>query len=205
MSFAGMLMRSRARQAASAMRLSSSPSSSLDKQQLDVRRIGLAVAREAVAAERERERRKARIVRRVGKTVDAGRQQSRQLARPERIAPCRALVLQAEQHAVDAALGGRQQQALARLGLEGGGLDELSRRRTERLGDAAERRFRDEGDGRRRVSRPGRRRLDACCFLHSMRSFAPRRPRARGAVPLASINQTLGLTVYCSCVRRPLA
>ena len=136
MSFAGMLIRSRASAAASAIRLSSSPSSSLDKQQLDVRRLRLAVAREAIAAEREGERRKARIVRRVGEAVDAGRQQSRQLARPERIAPFRALVLQAEQHVVDAAAGRRQQQALARLGLEGGGLDELSRRRTERLGDA---------------------------------------------------------------------
>ena len=58
--------------------------------------VGLAVAGEAVGAEREGERRQPRVVRRVGEPVGAGRQQSRQTARPKRVAgrrirrrPCR--------------------------------------------------------------------------------------------------------------------
>ena len=47
--------------------------------------LRLAVAREAIGAEREGQRRKPRIVRRVGEAIDAGRQNARQQARQERV------------------------------------------------------------------------------------------------------------------------
>ena len=56
------------------------------RHQPDVRRIGLAIAAEAVAAEREGERGEPRIVRRVGEAIDARRQQARQRAGPEQVA-----------------------------------------------------------------------------------------------------------------------
>ena len=51
------------------------------RHQPDVGRIRLAVAAEAIAAERKGERRKPRVVRRIGEAIDARRQQARQQAR----------------------------------------------------------------------------------------------------------------------------
>ena len=68
-SFAGVLIRSRASATPSAMRERSAPSTPVGNLELRAVRIGLAVAGELVAAEREGERRKARIVRRVGEAI----------------------------------------------------------------------------------------------------------------------------------------
>ena len=56
------------------------------RHQPDVGRILLAVAAEAIAAERKGQRGEPRIVRRVGEAIGARRQQARQRAGPERIA-----------------------------------------------------------------------------------------------------------------------
>ena len=66
--------------------------------ELDLAAFGLVVARKAISAERESERREPRVVRIVGKTVDAARQLLRQPAGQEQI-PCVACILQAEQDA----------------------------------------------------------------------------------------------------------
>ncbi len=86
MSLAGVLIRSRASDTPSAMRVTSSPSTPSGQHELDRLVLRLAVAREAIGAEREGQRGKARIVRRVGEAVGAGRQRARQQARQERIA-----------------------------------------------------------------------------------------------------------------------
>ena len=69
--------------------------------------VSLAVAGEAVAAERKGERRQPRIVRGIGKAIDARRQQAGQGARPEQVARSRALVLESEQHLRDRAVRAR--------------------------------------------------------------------------------------------------
>ena len=66
--------------------------------ELDLAAFGLVVARKAISAERESERREPRVVRIVGKTIDAARQLLRQPAGQEQI-PRVAAVLQAEQDA----------------------------------------------------------------------------------------------------------
>ena len=53
--------------------------------EIDLARLGLAVAREAVQAERESQRRKPRVVRLVGKTVNAVGQMLRQAAGEKQI------------------------------------------------------------------------------------------------------------------------
>jgi hypothetical protein len=53
--------------------------------ELDLAAFGLVVARKAISAERESERREPRVVRIVGKTVDAARQLLRQPAGQEQI------------------------------------------------------------------------------------------------------------------------
>ena len=63
MSLAGVLIRSRARQTPSAIRVSSSPSTSAGQFEPDVLGVLLAVAGEAIGAEREGERREPRVVR----------------------------------------------------------------------------------------------------------------------------------------------
>jgi hypothetical protein len=103
MSFAGVLIRSRARKSPSAIRLRSSPST---------------VAGEAVSAERDRERGEPRIVRHVGEAVDARRQCGRQRAGPERILKRVIGGFEAEQDTGDRAVRSRQQQLPGRLGLE---------------------------------------------------------------------------------------
>ena len=101
------------------------------RHQPDVGPFCLAVAAEAVAAEREGERGEARVMRRVGEAIDAGRQQAGQGAGPERVARFAGLVLEAEQHLRDRAVGRGQRQALAGLGGKAVGLRELPRRARE--------------------------------------------------------------------------
>ncbi len=90
--------------------------------EIDLARFGLAVTREAVEAERERERRKPRIVRLVGEAIDAVGQKLRQAAGKERILGF-AGAFKPEQHAAEAAFS-RQQQMPAGLRLETGGVGE---------------------------------------------------------------------------------
>ena len=71
------------------------------RHQPDVGAVRLAVTGEAVAAEREGERRQSCIVRCIGKAIGARRQQARQCARPERIARSGTVVLEPEQHLRD--------------------------------------------------------------------------------------------------------
>ncbi len=86
------------------------------RHQSDIRYIRLAVAVEAVGAERKCKRSETGVVRRVGKAISAGRQQSRQLAGPEQIAGFAGLVLQAEYDLRDLAVGRRQRKARPGLG-----------------------------------------------------------------------------------------
>ena len=66
------------------------------RHQLDVGRVRLAVAAEAVTAERKGERGEPRVVRRIGEAIDARRQQAGQRAGPEQVAGFAARVLEAE-------------------------------------------------------------------------------------------------------------
>ena len=91
-----------------------------------------AIAREAVEAEQEAERGEARIMRRIGEAIDAGRQKGRELAGQQRIAIARRRRLQgrtARRRARPCAIG--QDLAAARRGLETGGFGE-SRGRARR-------------------------------------------------------------------------
>ena len=81
------------------------------RHQFDVGRIRLAVAAEAVAAERKGERCKPGVVRRIGEAVDAWRQQAGQRAGPEQVAGFGAFLLEAEHDLRDLAIGRRQDQA----------------------------------------------------------------------------------------------
>ena len=111
-----------------------------------VRRLGLAIAAEAVAAEREGERGEPDIVRRIGEAVGARRQQAGQGARPERIAVPGVVVLDAEQHLRDAAVGSGKDQAAARLGAVDIGLGEVARLGGKAFLDRRPVRLRHEGD-----------------------------------------------------------
>ena len=116
MSFDGVLMRSRASAAASAIRAISATSMPSGGTSRTVGRVRLAVAAEAVAAEREGERRQPRIVRRIGEAIDARRQQARQRAGPEQVAGFGGLVLEPENDLRDLPVGRGQRQAFAGLG-----------------------------------------------------------------------------------------
>ena len=101
MSLAGVLIRSRASVTPSAMRERSSPSTPSGSTSRTALSLRLAVAREAVGAEREGQCGEARIVRRIGETVGAGRQHAGQQARQEGVVVV-LVVFQAEQHAAGA-------------------------------------------------------------------------------------------------------
>ena len=131
MSFDGVLMRSRQSVTASAMREKILAVDALRHGKLHVAYLALAVAGELIAAEREGERGQARIVRRIGEAIGAGRQQAHELPRPEQVLDRLVGRLDAEQHGGELAVGGRHEQEAAGLGLEAGGADEglLARRR----------------------------------------------------------------------------
>ena len=130
MSLAGVLMRSRASVTPSAMRDEVGAVDAVG--QLEPHRlvVRLAVAREAVGAEREGERGEPRVVRRVGEAVGAGRQQAGQAARQEAVlvAACRRLRARTGRRASAPSAPG-QQQVPAGLRLEAGGLGEAPRAR----------------------------------------------------------------------------
>ncbi len=97
--------------------------------ELDRARLGLAVAGEAVGAEREGERGKPRIVRLIGEAVDAVGQMLRQAAGQERILGL-VRAFEAEQHAAEAGLVvalARQRQVAAGFGLKTRGIGEGAR------------------------------------------------------------------------------
>ena len=128
MSFAGVLIRSRASATPSAMRESVGAVDAVRNYELRAVRIRLAVARELVGAEREGERRKPRVVRRVGEAIGAGRQQAGQAAGQEAVLVGPVGGFQPEQHAAQRAVRARQQQRLPGLRLEFRGLGEAPRR-----------------------------------------------------------------------------
>ena len=122
--------------------------------ELRAARIGLAVARELVAAEREGQRGKARIVRRVGEAIGAGRQQAGQAAGQEAVLLRLVGAFQAEQDAAQRAIRGRQQQRLPGLRLELRGLGEAPRGGGEPLAHLRVVVGRDEPDRNRRCAVP---------------------------------------------------
>src|SRR3979490_2619087 len=77
-SLAGVLMRSRASAVASAIRVMAATSMPSGGPHPAVKGVGVAIAAEAITAERKRERGETRVVRRIGEAIDTGRQQSRQ-------------------------------------------------------------------------------------------------------------------------------
>ena len=121
--------------------------------ELDRMRFALAVARKAVSAERESERGKPRIVRRVGKAIDAVGQLLRQPAGQERV-PRFVAGFQPEQHAAEPFLA-RQQEMPAGLRLETGGVGEGASLRSDCFAHVRVARHGDEPD-RHRVRRPAR-------------------------------------------------
>ena len=144
--------------------------------ELDLVPIRLAVAREAVGAERHGERRKPRIVRLVGEAIDAVRQQLRQAAGQEQI-PHVAVRLDAEQHAAETVLS-RQQQMAPGLGFETRGVGKGAGLRIEASAHVGVGRRRDEPD-RDRVRRPVRDEdgVHASCYHAASRSVMPRDDR----------------------------
>ncbi len=85
------------------------------------------VAAEAITAERKGKRGKPRVVWRVGKPIDARRQQARQLAGPERIAKFAGRIFQAEHDLRDPAIRIGKRQARPGLGRKAVGQRELPR------------------------------------------------------------------------------
>ena len=98
--------------------------------ELDLVAVRLAVAREAVGAERDGKRGEPRIVRLVGEPVDAVRQQLREAAGQERVLRVASSPSMPEQHAAEmrfvVALA-RQRQMAAGLGLEARGVGKGAR------------------------------------------------------------------------------
>ena len=156
--------------------------------ELDLARFGLAVAREAVGAEREGERGKPRIVRLVGEAIDAVRQMLRQAAGQKQILGIVG-AFEPEQDAAEPVLA-RQQQMAAGLGLETRGVGEGAGLGAERVAHVGIGRRRDEPD-RDRVRRPARNedrihrqssaraRAIIASPSSSHRARAPSRPRGR--------------------------
>ena len=84
--------------------------------------FGFPIAREAVAAERKRQRGEARVVRRIGEAVGARRQESRERARAEAVEVGIVRGFDREQHARERTLRPRQQQVPAGARLKTGGI-----------------------------------------------------------------------------------
>ena len=116
------------------------------RHQPDPGRIVLAVAAEAIAAERKGQRRQPQIMRRVGETVDAGRQQPGQGARPEQVARFAGRVLDTEQDLRDASVSRRECQARARLASKSIGQRELPGLRRQAGADRFPGRLGGKGD-----------------------------------------------------------
>ncbi len=130
-SFAGVLIRSRTRKTAVA--------DILHRRRIDAVRndeprqsvFRLAVAVEAVAREREGERRKLRLVDIPLEPVGAGGKHGREPADEERVALRRVGAAEPEEHAAEIALRVGDQAMPARLGLEAGGRGEAALARVE--------------------------------------------------------------------------
>ena len=117
MSFDGVLIRSRAMVMPSAMRDRSAASTPSGITSVASLLLALSIAAEAIAAEREGERRQPRIMRCIGESIDAGRQQPGQISGQQRVGAFLVL-LQAEQEAGEAPLRGGQREMAAGFGLE---------------------------------------------------------------------------------------
>ena len=189
MSFAGVLMRSRASVTASTMMFQFVAIELLRQIEPDVARFGFAIARETVSAERKCQRRQPRVVRLVGEAIDAVRQKLRQAAGKKQVPYGFVRGLDAEQNAAEAIVA-RQQQMPPGFRLETGAPSQ--RRAPSASSRVAHRRIgfgRDEpdrnrvggsGSGENRSHRDWRVRLTASrSFSHTAR--APWRPRARSS------------------------
>src|SRR5205814_6995201 len=89
--------------------------------QSDIGGLRLAIATEAIAAQRKGKRGEAGVMRRIGETIGTGRQQARQQAGPEQVAGFAVRVLEPEDDLGDSAIRGREGEARTGLGPEGGG------------------------------------------------------------------------------------
>jgi hypothetical protein len=101
------------------------------RHQSHIARIGAAIAAESIASEREGQRRKAAVVRRVGEAIEGRRQQAGQRTGPERIAGFAGRLLQPEQDVGDLSIGAGQCQAGAGLTGKAVGRGELPGRRRQ--------------------------------------------------------------------------
>ena len=123
------------------------------RHQPDLGRFRLPVSAKTITAECESERREVGLIGGdIGETIDARRQQTRQLAGPERIAEFGGLIVQPEDHLCDLTIGVGQRQVCARLGRKSVGAGELSGGFGKSGGDCIpSRRCRKRnGNGRRR-------------------------------------------------------
>ena len=156
--------------------------------------FGLAVAREAIGAERESERGEPRVVRRIGETIGAGRQQTRQAAGQERIA--RAVRrLRARTARRRARRPRRQHRCRPGLGSKPA-LGEGARGGVEPVAIAGPGRGGDEPDRNGRMAGvPAGRRSDAWGIRSWFANTGSATSRRRGREP---VNHSLGLTLYCS-------
>ncbi len=138
----------------------------------DVARLRLAVAAEAVEAEREGKCREPRIVRLVGEAVDSVRQMLRQPAgqKPVDDFP---VAFQPEQHATEALLPGQQQMPPG-LGLEARRIGERGGVGAQNLAHIGIRRRRDEPD-RNGARHAGRSKDGVHCALFATSTASARR------------------------------
>src|SRR5262249_28861107 len=150
----------------------------------------LAVAGEAVCAEREGERRESRIVRGIGEAIGARRQQGRQRTRPKQILARIVLALEREQHAGKRPVGRRKEEVTAGLGFEAGGIREGTRAPIEALAQAAPRGRVNEGYRDRRggvaagkKDRMHRKAVPECALLARSAAAVKARRAGRPAAP----------------------
>jgi len=101
--------------------------------ELHLFRVLLAIAGEAVGAEREGERGEPRVVRGVGEAIGARRQRRRERTRPKQILAGVVFALEREDDAGKRPIGPRQQKVAAGLGFEARGIGEGPRARIEPL------------------------------------------------------------------------
>ena len=117
-----------------------------------VAHLRLAVAGESIGAEREGQRRQPRVMRRVGETVSARRQQGGQLPGPEQVFHRLVGVFQAEQHAGQFAVRRRHREIAPGLGLISGGVQEHALAVVDDLGCFVESGGGDEQDRHRKLA-----------------------------------------------------
>ena len=166
------------------------------RHQPDIGPVRLAITAEAIAPKGKGQRREPHIMRRIGKAIDARRQQAGQGAGPEQVAGFAALVLEAENDLRDLPVGRGQRQAFAGLGGEVVGRRKLPGLLGKLPGDHGPCGLGSEND--RNGSGVGR------GLERGLHAGLAEGDGRGGAVGIARpINRPLGLTVYCWRVRVP--